>query len=294
MSEYTGLLRDQTGRQSGSAPETSNHQAWGLPSGDYLNNSTQQQQSYTPPQPAITSVSPGTWYTGGATSVTISGSNFGSAPTVTLSGDSYTTWTQGTASADGTKITGTVNISASDPGGETVTVTVAAGGTGNGFSAGEQQGAKSNSGTANVAAGPITIQLTYNGSPVTNGSNVYITPTPALPLSATLGPQGLSGTVSWSLAVTYASPGAYSYSPTGSVSASSAFDVGNAFKSQIGYYCGGAATLNANLNGRQAAMNFTILGQNASAATVKAQLGASPWYIQQLANSFAWIPSIRR
>jgi hypothetical protein len=146
--------------QAGTYTETSNHSAYFPPSGDNLAGQTQQQQSYTPPQPTITSVSPSTWYTGTSTSVTISGSNFGSSPTVSLSGDNYATWTAGTASADGTTITGTVAISPSDPGGETVDITVTAGGSGNGFLGGEQQGAQSQPATASVAAScPQTVSL---------------------------------------------------------------------------------------------------------------------------------------
>jgi hypothetical protein len=142
--------------QAGIYTETSYHYALFdvEDAGDYAaNGTTTASVSYTPAQPTITSISPDTWQAGATTSVTISGSNFGSSPTVSLSGDSYVTWTQGTASADGTTITGTVAIDPNDPGGETVTVTVAAGGSGNGFAGGEQAGAESNGYDASVKAG---------------------------------------------------------------------------------------------------------------------------------------------
>jgi hypothetical protein len=141
--------------QAGTYTETSYHYAaFDVEDGGdyYASGTTTASVSYTPAQPTITSVSPDTWQAGAATSVTISGSNFGSSPTVSLSGDSYVTWTQGTASADGTTITGTVAIDPNDPGGETVTVTVAAGGSGNGFAGGEQEGAESNGYDASVTA----------------------------------------------------------------------------------------------------------------------------------------------
>jgi len=165
--------------QAGTYTETSQHEASYPPSGDELYGYTQAQQQYSPPQPTVSSVSPSTWQAGQTTSVTITGSNLGSSPTVTMSGDSYLTWTQSSANASGTQIVGTVTISASDPGGETVDIAVTAGGSGNGFAEGEKQGAQSNTATATVAPScPSSVSI-FRVTPIPLAANMYACPGPA-------------------------------------------------------------------------------------------------------------------
>ncbi|MFY9726620.1 MAG: IPT/TIG domain-containing protein [Bryobacteraceae bacterium] len=138
--------------QAGTYTEQSNHYAFFDTTGDQIGLETQASQSYTPPVPTVTSISPDTWQAGTSTPVTITGTNFGTSPSVSLSGDSYVSWTT-SGTSTGTTIYGTVTIDPSDPGGETVTVTVTPGGSGNNFGSGGSGGSGSGSNTATVVGG---------------------------------------------------------------------------------------------------------------------------------------------
>jgi hypothetical protein len=84
--------------------------------------------------------------------------------------------------------------------------------------------------------------------------------------------------------VTYNSPGSHDYSCSvaASTGASSPFDIDAA---STPTYCGGTATLTYTYQNVTGSISFTILGQSPDVDVVRAQLGSSPWYIQQLANS---------
>lgn len=134
---------------------------------------------------------------------------------------------------------------------------------------------------------PPTISLTYNGSTIQQGSTVNITAAPSLPLVATLVPASgtsLSGTVSWTMQISYTGPGQYVYGLdifTSPAAATSSWNIGSTMGGQ---FAGGSAVVSTSYGTVPLSFSFTILGTNPSANTVKAAVGTSPWYLQQLAN----------
>jgi hypothetical protein len=231
--------------------------------------------SVTDATPVITGVSPSTLVVGVAATVTITGSHFGTnTPQVSLS-----------LPNNGVSLLGgntdsqiQVSVMATAPGAGTLSVT-AEGYGGQGFLGSPGAGQTASAGI--TAVEPV-IQFTYNGSIVPNGGTVFITPTPALPLFASLSPQPLAGNLNWTLSIVYNSPGSYTYtcSQAATVAASSTWNMAASPP-----YCGGTATLTFTYGPAHGSASLTILGQNPSVATVKSLLVTGPWYAEQLANS---------
>lgn len=133
---------------------------------------------------------------------------------------------------------------------------------------------------------PPTLSVTLNGATVQAGSTVYISPTPSLPLLASLTPGSggsLTGTATWTGNMAY-TPNNFVYSlALGPVvqAATATWDIGSLLG---GSFAGGSAQIQATYQGSPYSLSFTILGQNPSVATVKSAIGTNPWFIQQLAN----------
>jgi len=216
--------------------------------------------SFSPPPPVINGVSDNstgstTIYQGATGYLAIYGTAltaWGETPTPTVTGDSGLTLATNWASD--TQVNASYTVDAQAPVGQhTVTLRTATG---------QAQG------RIQVAAPPPpTLQVTWNGTPVSSGSTVYITPVPSLPLVASLipGAQGvtLTATASWTVGINYIGPGSYEYScsTSGSQPGNSTWNIGNLFGGGS-QFCGGSALVAATYNGSKASLSFTIQGAN--------------------------------
>jgi hypothetical protein len=240
--------------------------------------------------PTISSISQTSFVAGTSTpNVQISGTNFGTncpkfAITPTAAGSTFVP-----ASCADTQITGTMNIDPNAAAGQDTVTLTAEGFNSQGFLPAQSSETQSATTTISVTPPPPpTVSVSLNGATVSANSTIYINSTPALPLVASLVPGQpgvpLSGNATWEMDIDYAGPGAYQYSCTltATTAANGSWSIGGTFGGQ---FCGGSAVVKGTYQGHTATLAFTILGQNAPAATVKSTLGASPWFIQQLANS---------
>ncbi len=243
--------------------------------------------------PVLSSISQSSFQAGSSyANIVIQGQNLGTVcPTVTITGGGSTTFTP--SSCSDISVTGTVSVDPNaDPSAPSTTsgsVSVTSNGYGQGWQS--QPGVSRGSGVLGInftPPPPPTISVTLNGTAVAAKSTVYISPAPALPLSAVLVPGregvNLTGNASWSMVITYAAPGTENYSCTltATTAAASAWNIAGTFD---GDFCGNQATISETYQNYTQTFGFTILGENPSATAVKSALGTSPWFIQQLANS---------
>jgi len=135
----------------------------------------------------------------------------------------------------------------------------------------------------------VTLSATWNGSPVSQGSTVWITPAPALSLVASLVPtaggslpSGLN--ITWAFQSTYTGPDGIAYSSFWEAPqpANNSWNVNQALGP--GSAPGGSALLSASYQGNASTIAFTILGQNPSPSAIQSALGTNPWFIQGIAQ----------
>jgi hypothetical protein len=132
------------------------------------------------------------------------------------------------------------------------------------------------------------IELSIGSSIIGEGGTANIDSSPQMPqLVARVKPDGLSGNVSWSMAVSYSRHrnDSNNYPASGSPKTLPTTTPWNIYGEFGTAFCGGNATISANYNGLSLSRTFKIRGLNPVADTAKSYVGTSPWYACPIAKT---------
>jgi len=237
----------------------------------------------------VTGVSPAPpWQAGSTVNFAITGTGFGTSPTLNITwadGTSYST-SCSSSSCDG-EIDGTVTVP-SDAVGQAM-ATVSATYSGLGLLGGSSGQVGSDPYAIQITSTAVTLNATWNGTAISQGSTVWITPAPSLSIVASLVPNAggslpSGANITWSFQSTYTGPDgvAYTSNQIASQPANNSWNVNQALGAQG--QPGGSALLSASYQGNSYTLTFNILGQNPSASAVRSALGTSPWFLAQIAQ----------
>ena len=131
--------------------------------------------------------------------------------------------------------------------------------------------------------GALSLELKDGGTVVKEDDLVYISAAPVMPqLKAKLKPDGLTGSVAWSLTIEFKKTNRDDEDVlTKTVAASAEWDIAHEFGS---HFYGGKATLTATYQGIVCTRIFHIRGYNPTEAAAATEIGNSPFYTKAIAR----------